>query len=125
MDKTIKTVTIEEVSAWVNGFNQIPTDVVAKLMQIDIESVRELTTVEEDEYPEYLPMWGTMWTLSDSLLEEWIKENIEIMQELGFRVYESEDLGILLGIDGAGYSFYEAHWIPLYTAYYTALKKES
>lgn len=24
-------------------------------------------------------------------------------------------LGIYIGIDGAGYDFYESHWIPLYT----------
>lgn len=28
----------------------------------------------------------------------------------------SEDYGYLIGIDGAGYDFYKAHWLPLYKA---------
>lgn len=59
-------------------------------------------------------MWGTLWTFGSSLDEEWARDNIDIMQKCGFRVYEQEDLGILFGIDGAGYDFYEHHWIPLY-----------
>jgi hypothetical protein len=38
------------------------------------------------------------------------------MTECGFRVYQSEELGIFFGIDGAGYSFYDQHWLPLYNA---------
>ena len=29
-------------------------------------------------------------------------------------VYDSDETGILLGVDGCGYDFYESHWIPLY-----------
>jgi len=35
--------------------------------------------------------------------------------EAGFTVYDSIH-GFILGIDGAGYSFYESHWAPLYRA---------
>ena len=38
------------------------------------------------------------------------------MADCGFRIYQSEDYGYVFGIDGAGYNFYEAHWIPLYKA---------
>lgn len=31
-----------------------------------------------------------------------------------FRIYEQEDFEYIFGIDGCGYDFYEAHWIPLY-----------
>jgi hypothetical protein len=76
--------------------------------------------VDYDEYSmnnrDYLPMWGTMWTFEESLDEIWAEENIDIMYQCGFRVYEHEDLGIVIGIDGAGYDFYESHWIPLYKA---------
>ena len=41
---------------------------------------------------------------------------MQIMANCGFRIYESEDYGYIFGIDGAGYDFYEAHWIPLYKA---------
>lgn len=62
-----------------------------------------------------LPMWGTMWTVS-SYDSDWIKENLEIVRECGFWVYESDELDVLLGINGAGYDFYESHWIPFYNA---------
>ena len=31
-------------------------------------------------------------------------------------MYESGEFGYFFGIDGAGYDFYECHWIPLYKA---------
>lgn len=63
-----------------------------------------------------LPMWGTMWTFDTNLDDEWITSNLETVSDLGIWVYESEELGVLIGIDGAGYDFYESHWIPLYKA---------
>jgi hypothetical protein len=36
------------------------------------------------------------------------------MADLGFRIYQTEDFGVVFGIDGAGYDFYEAHFEPLY-----------
>lgn len=68
---------------------------------------------EEDEA---LPMWGTMWAFSDSWDNDWLEDedNRRAMAECGFRIYESEDYGYIFGIDGAGYSFYDEHWMPLY-----------
>ncbi|WJJ55384.1 hypothetical protein QB910_000140 [Dabrowskivirus KKP3916] len=64
-----------------------------------------------------LPMWGTMWTFGEPSFDgTWAKDNLEKMRECGFWVYESDELGILFGINGAGYDFYESHWIPLYKA---------
>lgn len=63
-----------------------------------------------------LPMWGTLFNPKERLDEDWIRENLEEVKECGFRIYESEEVGILLGVDGAGYDFYEEHWIPLYKA---------
>ena len=72
----------------------------------------------EVERDEWLPMWGTMWSFRDSADDYWLEEmdGIRIMSLCGFRVYESEEFGYFLGIDGCGYDFYEAHWIPLYKA---------
>ena len=69
--------------------------------------------LEEDSY---LPMWGTMWQFGDSADDYWLEEmgGIQVMSECGFRIYESDEWGYFFGIDGAGYDFYEAHWIPLY-----------
>ena len=108
-------ITIEDATReWVREFNAIPQSVIIKICELDIDSVYELTT--PDEYDDFLPMWSTMWTFGESLDEDWARENIEIMQDCGFRVYENEDFGIIFGIDGAGYNFYENHWIPLYKA---------
>lgn len=64
----------------------------------------------------WYPVWGTMWSFGDSLDDEWLQsgDGIQAMSECGFRVYRTEDFGCFFGIDGAGYDFYESHWIPLY-----------
>lgn len=65
-----------------------------------------------------LPCWGTMWSFGDSLDENWLENGggLKALSEYGFRVFYHEDFGYYFGIDGAGYDFYEEHWIPLYTA---------
>ena len=65
-----------------------------------------------------LPMWGTMWSFKDSCDSYWLEyENgLEAMSKCGFRIYENAEFGYFFGIDGVGYDFYEAHWIPLYKA---------
>lgn len=108
-------ITIEDATReWVREFNAIPQSVIIKICELDVDSVYELTT--PGEYDDFLPMWSTMWTFGESLDEDWARENIQIMQDCGFRVYENDDFGIIFGIDGAGYNFYESHWIPLYKA---------
>ncbi|MBQ9528500.1 MAG: hypothetical protein IJR68_12930 [Fretibacterium sp.] len=63
-----------------------------------------------------LPMWGTMWAFGDSCDEHWLSDDdgIVLMSKCGFRIFESEEFGYFFGIDGAGYDFYEQHWLPLY-----------
>ncbi|MBR2207787.1 MAG: hypothetical protein IJ859_03165 [Synergistaceae bacterium] len=70
----------------------------------------------EIEYYDQLPMWDTMWSFGYSLDNYWLDENDGIMQmsQCGFRIFKSEEFGYFFGIDGAGYDFYEEHWIPLY-----------
>lgn len=65
-----------------------------------------------------LPMWSTMWQFHDPCDTYWIeKQNgIEALSQCGFRVYYSEQFGYFFGIDGCGYDFYLAHFIPLYRA---------
>jgi hypothetical protein len=67
---------------------------------------------------DYLPMWGTMWAFDDSIDNWWLeeKDGLQKMADCGFRIYRQEDYEYLFGIDGAGYDFWEAHWIPLYKA---------
>lgn len=76
------------------------------------------TTIDDlsrEEYS-YFPMWGWMWSLGDTTDVWWLENNLEKVAACGFRIYESEEFGYFLGIDGAGYDFYESHWIPLYKA---------
>lgn len=64
-----------------------------------------------------LPMWGWLWSFGNGIDEGWARENLGLMSECGFRIYEDDYDGTLyFGIDGAGYSFLEAHFIPLYKA---------
>ena len=106
--------------AWVNGFNAIPIGVVTKLWEYsdytDFYEITPYTDEEIEEIYDTFPMWGTMWSFGESIDEWWLEENLETMKECGFRIYESEDFGYVFGIDGAGYDFYESHWIPLYEA---------
>lgn len=65
----------------------------------------------------FLPMWGTMWAFGDPADEDWLENGgLQKMADCGFRIYEQEDYGHIFGIDGAGYDFYDEHWIPLYRA---------
>lgn len=92
---------------------------------IDIDGEEQKRIVPENyisvERDSFLPMWGTMWTFSDSCDEEWangeyLGPHLQEMADCGFRIYESEDFGIIFGIDGCGYDFYSSHWCPLYIA---------
>ena len=68
-------------------------------------------------------MWGTVFEAKDSMLAEKIIENSDaIINDAGFTVIDMRhsdkdgayDTGVFLGVNGAGYDFYEQHWIPFY-----------
>ena len=151
----------EAANEWVKEFNAIPQDMIATLMEHDIDSWSEVTTIAAGDRVYYcdemccgevlkydpetemcdvmldngkkisttryeleratydlLPMWGTMWSFGDSCDDWWLSNGngIDMMSACGFRIYEHDEWGYFFGIDGAGYDFYEAHWIPLYKA---------
>lgn len=112
---------MEAVKKWVSEWNAIPTSLIEKAYYSNdyAEGITHLSWREEDEeqdlYYNDLPMWGTMWTLHE-LDADWIKDNIDQVRKCGIEVYESDELGVFIGINGAGYDFYEAHWLPLYEA---------
>lgn len=96
-------------------------DDVVLVVDLDVprsEQVEVPADEVEIERLELLPMWGTMWSFGDSADDWWLEDGdgIEIMSKCGFRIYESDEFGYFFGIDGAGYDFYDAHWIPLYKA---------
>ena len=65
-----------------------------------------------------LPMCGTIWSFNDSADNWWLEEGdgIDVMSDCGFRIFEHDEFGYFFSIDGIGYDYYEAHWIPLYNA---------
>lgn len=96
-------------------------DIEEILYEITLDKGNKVFCTRDDFESEYyggLPMWGTLWQFGDSCDDWWLEEGdgIRIMSECGFRIYEHEEFGYFFGIDGAGYDFYEAHWIPLYKA---------
>jgi hypothetical protein len=64
---------------------------------------------------EHYPMWNTLFEAKTGLLNEKLYAMVDELYEIGIGVIASKDsLNTMLFIAGAGYDFYEAHWIPLY-----------
>ena len=62
-----------------------------------------------------IPMWRWVFVPDDPTDQWWVKNNAqEIYEKCGIVVYETEEIGVYFGINGADYGFYEAHWLPLY-----------
>ena len=90
-----------------------------KAYEIELDNGKTIRAKAEDfDIPNYgyLPMWGTLWSFDDSSDIDWLSNHLQEMADCGFRVYYHEEWGYFFGIDGAGYSFYDEHWIPLYKA---------
>lgn len=70
----------------------------------------------EDEYTEYTdsdnyPIWGTLFEFR----HEPSHDTIEAAREAGIIVIsKSDNYNTMLFFTGCGYSFYGAHWIPMY-----------
>ncbi|RLI83876.1 hypothetical protein DRP04_00155 [Archaeoglobales archaeon] len=72
----------------------------------------------EDSYYEdvpKIPSWGWVFVPREGLDARWIRNNArDIYNKCGIIVYETDEIGVFLGINGAGYDFYKVHWLPLY-----------
>ena len=65
---------------------------------------------QDDNYP----MWNALFEF-DNWGDDFVRNNIEVLQSIGFVVIEPfSDFDWMLGFRGCGYSFYDAHWIPMY-----------
>ena len=88
--------------------------------EVKLYRVGEVIELEDGDFTvvrdSYLPMWGTMWAFRYSSDNDiyFNGKDLEKFSDCGFRIYTSEDYGVIIGIDGAGYDFYEQHWYPLY-----------
>jgi hypothetical protein len=64
---------------------------------------------------EHYPMWSTLFEAKDNFLSEKLDAMVDELYEIGIGVISSKDsLDTMLFIAGAGYDFYQAHWIPMY-----------
>ena len=105
----------EAAERLVNSFSAIPTDWV--------HIVAERVGAEF-----YGMMWGTMFLVNDPVDKQRIhallcpvtdeEDDLYSCQEVGQTGISAFDIDgqLVLGINGAGYDFYEHHWIPLYEA---------
>ena len=79
-----------------------------------LEDVHEGDIREHFQEREHYPMWNTLFEASGGFLTEEIEGLVDELYEIGIGVIQSKDsLNTMLFIAGAGYDFYEAHWIPM------------
>lgn len=78
----------------------------------------DVYTDEVDEWwseQEHYPMWSTIFEAKDDFLSDKIMSDIDELYKLGIGVIAPTDYtNACLFIAGAGYDFYDAHWIPLF-----------
>ncbi len=89
--------------------------VIVRISSTDDKVVVDKNSIEV-EGRDWFPAWYILFQPRNTTDEHFIRENLQKVADCGFRIYEHVDYGIYLGIDGGGYDFYEAHWIPLYKA---------
>ena len=76
------------------------------------ELLSALSEDDESEPPELYGFpfaWNTGWVLEEKY---WVPE----LTAAGFLVYRYDGDAIIAGIDGGGYAFMDAHFMPLYAA---------
>lgn len=115
VDSTLITETPEWYEHW---------DFVSEYDENDYEDPDDVMWFDEDEglvfYESNLswngaPAWNT-WFEPVGYLYDWCRRNLRKVTECGFVAifHDNEFWG--LGVDGAGYSFRDAHFTPLYDA---------
>lgn len=112
----------EAVHYMVETFNRIPTYVLEPSICLGEYRVEERSEdddgnyyYEDDTYN--VPMWGWCWDISDYISYEEIEDYYfkYKLLDLGFTIIKDENGGnYWIGINGAGFNFYDAFWTPLY-----------
>jgi len=69
-------------------------------------------------FPEEVPNFDTMWQFNDPNLIQWLEQlgNIDKIGDCGFRIYQYEELGYLLGMEHDNYENIEKCFELLYDA---------
>lgn len=96
-------------------FNCISLDVVEKYYDgLLFEYIKTPSNLDKDE--EHYPMWNTVFEAKDECINNLISKHVDELNEIGLGVITGKDsMNSMLFVNGAGYDFYEAHWIPLFT----------
>ena len=122
MSRKEEMVQIEKTSFFlVDNFSQIHQSVFKELCEAkNYENVTEITFYKNEEEQEglsFYPMWGWMWLAKNEYIEEKIRKHIKKLSKLGLRFYERENetMGteLWMGVEGAGFDFYEEIWQPM------------
>ena len=86
------------------------------------EDLKDKTEEEQEEVidefyfqSEHFPMWNTIFEAKEDFISERIINQVDDLYDLGIGVIAPTDnTHACLFIAGAGYNFYNAHWIPLF-----------
>lgn len=68
---------------------------------------------ENEEEPLY-PMWNTLFEAKDQTMSDILLEKVDDLHKIGIHLMQVDETYVMMFIMGAGYSFYDSHWIPLY-----------
>ena len=90
----------------------------------------EYTTTLREDYDEGI-IWNWVYEAeSDYIAERIIENEDKIVKKAGVAVIDLSqeisdeyDTGVFIGFQGAGYSFYDRHWYPLFKIIYPDLDK--
>ena len=75
----------------------------------------DFEAILDERQNNWSPIWGTIFEAKDASLSDWIEGHINELYDIRIGVLQATDnLNACLFIAGAGYDFYDAHWIPLY-----------
>ena len=89
-----------------------------------------LGDMDEDDYGSEI-IWNWVYEAKDSYVAEKILENANkitdkagvVIVDLSNEIEDEFDTGVFIGFSGAGYSFYDRHWYPLFKIIYPDLDK--
>lgn len=76
-----------------------------------VENCPEYETCHDEKQDNNYPMWNTCFEFKENVYEDILKTAMDA----GFGIIENlGEFNQILFVAGAGYSFYGAHWIPLF-----------
>lgn len=104
---------LEATKRWLKDFSLIPTDLIVRAYKNNLEDI--IIVAPKDEDTPLIPMYGYVFVPEDPTDKKWLEKNAEkIAKKCDVIIYYTDEIGYYIGIDGAGYDFYEAHWVPMY-----------